>query len=55
MTDQVKPGEAERNALKRAAAETAVKLVTDGMIVGLGTGSTAAFAVEALAVRQRDG
>ncbi|HKF64599.1 MAG TPA: ribose-5-phosphate isomerase RpiA [Dongiaceae bacterium] len=55
MTDQAKPGEAERNALKRAAAEAAVKLVTDGMIVGLGTGSTAAFAVEALAVRHREG
>jgi len=37
------------------AAEAAVKLVTDGMIVGLGTGSTAAFAVEALAVRHRQG
>ena len=55
MTDQAKPDEAERNALKRAAAEAAVKLVTDGMIVGLGTGSTAAFAVEALAVRHREG
>ena len=55
MTDQTKPGEVERNALKRAAAEAAVKLVTDGMIVGLGTGSTAAFAVEALAVRHREG
>ena len=30
-------------------------LVTDGMVVGLGTGSTAAFAIEALAARHRQG
>ena len=29
-----------RNAFRRAAAEEAVELVQDGMIVGLGTGST---------------
>jgi ribose 5-phosphate isomerase A len=46
---------ADRDALKRAAAEAAVKLVQDGMVVGLGTGSTAAFAVEALARRHREG
>jgi ribose 5-phosphate isomerase A len=45
----------ERDALKRAAAEAAVALVEDGMVVGLGTGSTAAFAVEALARRHRQG
>ena len=45
----------DRDALKRAAAEAAVELVEDGMIVGLGTGSTAAFAVEALARRHRQG
>jgi ribose 5-phosphate isomerase A len=44
-----------RNALKRAAAEAAVELVQDGMVVGLGTGSTATFAVEALARRHRQG
>ncbi|HSE73316.1 MAG TPA: ribose 5-phosphate isomerase A, partial [Dongiaceae bacterium] len=44
-----------RDALKRAAAEAAVELVQDGMVVGLGTGSTAAFAVEALARRHRQG
>jgi ribose 5-phosphate isomerase A len=44
-----------RDALKRAAAEAAVELVRDGMVVGLGTGSTAAFAVEALARRHRQG
>jgi ribose 5-phosphate isomerase A len=45
----------DRDALKRAAAEAAVELVQDGMVVGLGTGSTAAFAVEALARRHREG
>src|SRR5436190_5197699 len=45
----------DRDALKRAAAEAAVELVEDGMVVGLGTGSTAAFAVEALARRHRQG
>jgi len=45
----------DRDALKRAAAEAAVELVQDGMVVGLGTGSTATFAVEALAKRHREG
>jgi len=45
----------ERDALKCAAAEAAVDLVEDGMVVGLGTGSTAAFALEALARRHRQG
>src|SRR4029453_13867124 len=49
------PADADRDALKRAAAEAAVELVEDGMIVGLGTGSTAAFALEALARRHRQG
>jgi ribose 5-phosphate isomerase A len=40
---------------KRAAAEAAVALVTDGMAVGLGTGSTAWFAIDALAARVRAG
>lgn len=47
--------ECDRNALKREAAESAVALVQDGMIVGLGTGSTAAFAIDALARRHRRG
>ena len=37
--------------LKRAAAESAVTLVRDGMIVGLGSGSTAALAVDAIGKR----
>ena len=45
----------DRDALKRAAAEAAVQLVESDMVVGLGSGSTAAFAVEALARRLRQG
>jgi ribose 5-phosphate isomerase A len=45
----------DRDALKRAAAEAAVQLVENDMVVGLGSGSTAAFAVEALARRQQQG
>ena len=37
--------------LKRRAAEQAAMRVDSGMVVGLGTGSTAAFAVEAIAAR----
>jgi ribose 5-phosphate isomerase A len=48
-------GAPRRDAQKRAAAEAAVALVRDGMVVGLGTGSTAAFAIEALARRVREG
>jgi ribose 5-phosphate isomerase A len=43
------------NELKMAAAQSAVALVTDGMIVGLGTGSTAAFAVTGLGKRVNQG
>lgn len=41
--------------LKKAAAESAVALVTDGMMVGLGSGTTAAFAVSALGRRVSEG
>jgi ribose 5-phosphate isomerase A len=43
------------DALKRAAAERAAALVTDGMRVGLGTGSTAAHFVSILGERVRGG
>jgi len=44
-----------REAAKRAAALTAVReLVEDGMVVGLGSGSTMAYAVEALAELVRE-
>jgi ribose 5-phosphate isomerase A len=45
----------DRDILKRAAAEAAVMLVENDMVVGLGSGSTAAFAIDALARRQRLG
>lgn len=39
------------DGFKRAAAERAVALITDGMTVGLGSGTTAKFALAALATR----
>ncbi|HTV88186.1 MAG TPA: ribose-5-phosphate isomerase RpiA [Stellaceae bacterium] len=39
----------DRDELKRAAAERAVDFVKPGMVLGLGTGSTAAFVIERLA------
>jgi ribose 5-phosphate isomerase A len=45
----------DRDARKREAAMVAVAMVEDGMIVGLGTGSTAAFAIEGLIARVRGG
>jgi ribose 5-phosphate isomerase A len=55
MSTTTPTADGDRDALKRAAAEAAVALVQDGMVVGLGTGSTAAFAVDALARRHRQG
>ena len=46
MTDQ--------DAAKQAAGDAAAALVTDGMRLGLGTGSTTAFAIAALGRRIRD-
>ena len=45
------PLPSERDLPKRAAAARAVTEVEDGMVLGLGSGSTAAFAIEALAAR----
>ena len=42
---------ADTDAEKRAAAEAAAELVAGGMTVGLGTGSTVAFLLPALAAR----
>jgi ribose 5-phosphate isomerase A len=39
---------------KRRAAEAAAELVEDGMVVGLGTGSTVAYLLPALAARRLD-
>jgi ribose 5-phosphate isomerase A len=41
--------------LKKATAESAVALVGDGMIVGLGSGTTAAFAVSGIGRRVSEG
>jgi len=43
------------NALKRLAADSAVTQVVQDMVVGLGTGSTAEFVLQALAARSREG
>ncbi len=45
----------DADALKRAAAERAVELITSGMAVGLGTGSTVRPLLDALARRLHDG
>ena len=47
--------ETDRDAQTRAAGEAAAALVEDGMVVGLGTGSTAWFVIEALIQRVREG
>ena len=44
----------DRDREKRAAAEAAAALVEDGMVVGLGTGSTVAFLLPALGTRRLD-
>jgi ribose 5-phosphate isomerase A len=44
----------DSDALKRAAAEAAVALVRSGMAIGLGTGSTASYAIAALIRRVRE-
>lgn len=49
-TDKVK-----QDAEKLAAAREAVKFVKDNDVVGLGTGSTATFAIKELAERMKDG
>jgi len=45
----------ETDAQKRAAAEAAAAEVASGMLIGLGTGSTAAFLIDALGRRVRAG
>ena len=47
--------EDERTKLKQQAAEYAVKFVQSGMVVGLGTGSTAIFATKRIADLLREG
>jgi ribose 5-phosphate isomerase A len=45
----------DRDELKRAAALRALEYVKDGMVLGLGTGSTAFFVVEGLGKRVAEG
>jgi ribose 5-phosphate isomerase A len=45
----------DKDQLKKAAAEAASHLVENGMVVGLGTGTTAAFLVSSLGKRVREG
>jgi ribose 5-phosphate isomerase A len=45
----------DRDQLKKQAALRAVEFVEDGMVVGLGTGSTAYFVVEGLGARVKEG
>ena len=45
----------DRDQLKMKAAEAAIAEVKDGMIVGLGTGSTAWFDVECIGRRVAQG
>jgi ribose 5-phosphate isomerase A len=48
-------GDSPTEGYKRAAAEAAAEMVEDGMHVGLGTGSTVAFLLPALAERRLRG
>jgi ribose 5-phosphate isomerase A len=45
----------DADSMKREAAQRALQFVEDGMIVGLGTGSTAAQFIDLLGERVRDG
>ncbi|MFI5261486.1 MAG: ribose-5-phosphate isomerase RpiA [Candidatus Limnocylindrales bacterium] len=51
----VTPGRSAQDDLKRLAAERAVEFVTSGMVVGLGGGTTALFAIRRLAALRREG
>jgi ribose 5-phosphate isomerase A len=42
----------DANALKKAAAEAALQYVKDDTVVGVGTGSTVNYFIEALAARK---
>ncbi len=44
-----------RDALKREVAAQAAAMIEEGMVVGLGTGSTAAFFIDCLIARAREG
>ena len=53
---QIRESSMSQNESKRLAAEQAIEYVEDGMVVGVGTGSTVAFFIDALArIRHRIG
>jgi len=54
MPEPAEPAEPAEAAEKRLAAESAALLVESGMAVGLGTGTTVAYLLPALAARQLD-
>jgi ribose 5-phosphate isomerase A len=49
------PGESDVARFKRLAAERAVESIQEGMVVGLGSGSTSAFVVHRLAALRAEG
>jgi ribose 5-phosphate isomerase A len=51
LTPQLTPQPSNLDRQKQAAAQAAARLVEDGMTVGLGTGSTVAYLLPALAAR----
>jgi len=55
MNPKDRGNEDEREKMKRRAGESAVSVVEDGDVVGLGTGSTAAYAIRALGRRVDEG
>ena len=52
LDSRLVPGELPTQTEKRVSAEAAAELVEDGTKVGLGTGSTVAFLLPALAARK---
>ncbi|MGH2585102.1 MAG: ribose-5-phosphate isomerase RpiA [Dehalococcoidia bacterium] len=56
MTESASPSEEQQIAqYKQQAAERAVEFIQSGMVVGLGTGSTATFAVQQIGTLIREG
>jgi len=51
MTSRFAPAQGKENPHKRLAGEKAAELVRDGMVVGLGTGSTVYYAIRKLGER----
>ncbi len=47
--------ESEQDTWKRMAGEAAVDYIENGMVIGIGTGSTAAYMMTALARRLHEG